>query len=113
MTRSHLPIRASTVPPGRRGGARGTGAPAGPPPGDRSAPWLLDSREVGRLLGISRTKTFQMMASAELPVVRIGRCVRVPREALLDWIGRQMPLELAPTPISWLHKDPAKRGAVR
>ena len=49
-------------------------------------PWLLDSREVSRLLGIGRTKVFQMMARTELPVVRVGRCVRVPREALCVWI---------------------------
>ena len=49
-------------------------------------PWLLDCREVAALLGIGRTKTFQMMARAELPVVRIGRCVRVPRSALERWI---------------------------
>jgi excisionase family DNA binding protein len=47
---------------------------------------LLDSREVSRVLGIGRTKAFEMMARAELPVVRIGRCVRVPRDALAAWI---------------------------
>lgn len=59
-------------------------------PGTESAavigPWLLDSREVSRVLGIGRTKVFQMMARAELPVVRVGRCVRVPRGALHAWI---------------------------
>lgn len=50
-------------------------------------PWLLDSREVARLLGISRTKAFQMMAGEELPVVRVGRCVRVPRTELQIWIA--------------------------
>ncbi len=49
-------------------------------------PWLLDSREVSRVLGIDRTKVFQMMARAELPVVRVGRCVRVPRGALDQWM---------------------------
>ncbi|MHB8614109.1 MAG: helix-turn-helix domain-containing protein [Candidatus Dormibacteraceae bacterium] len=86
MTRSHLPLRPPTAPPGRRGGARGTGAAAGPPPVAGDEPWLLDSRQVARLLGISRTKAFQLMASTELPVVRIGRCVRVSRFALGAWI---------------------------
>lgn len=48
---------------------------------------LLDSVEVASLLGLSRTKVFQMMARAELPVMRIGRCVRVPRSALEEWIA--------------------------
>jgi len=51
---------------------------------------LIDGRDVARLLGIGRTKTFQMLASGELPTVRIGRCVRVPVAALKDWIGRQI-----------------------
>ena len=54
------------------------------------APWLLDSRNVSQLLGIGRTKAFQMMLRAELPVLRIGRCVRVPRSALLVWISNQV-----------------------
>ena len=47
---------------------------------------LLDSREVSRLLGIGRTKAFELMAR-EVPVVRIGRCVRVSRLELTEWIA--------------------------
>jgi excisionase family DNA binding protein len=50
---------------------------------------LLDSRSVAELLGLGRTKVFQMMASGELPVIRIGRCVRVPRSALESWVAAQ------------------------
>ena len=60
-----------------------------PEPGEVTGPLLLDSREVASLLGLGRTKVFQMMARAELPVVRVGRCVRVPRLALLAWIDSQ------------------------
>ena len=70
---------------GRGGGEGGTRAASGSLP----EPWLLDSREVARLLGLGRTKVFQMMARDELPVVRIGRCVRVPRAALRDWLETQ------------------------
>ena len=90
MTRVRLPIKAPASP-GRRGGARGTGAASGSPPIEMTTePWLLDSREVARLLGIGRTKTFQLMARAELPVIRIGRCVRVPRSALADWLEKNL-----------------------
>src|SRR5487761_46040 len=89
----------------RRGGARGTRAAPGPPPWEspktRSAdtgysttqpgsPLLLDSRQVAQLLGISRTKTFQMMSLRQLPTVHIGRCVRVPRSALVAWVESQV-----------------------
>ncbi len=80
--------------------------PVPPPPLDEQ-PWLLDSRGVSRLLGISRTKTFQMMATAELPIVRIGRCVRVPREALLHWVLRQASQQTAVEPTSWLRQQPS------
>jgi excisionase family DNA binding protein len=49
-------------------------------------PLLLKAEDVARLLGIGRTKVYEMMASGELPVVRIGTAVRVPRQRLLDWI---------------------------
>ena len=47
---------------------------------------LLRPMEVAELLGLSRSKVFEMLASEELPVVRFGRVVRVPREQLEEWI---------------------------
>jgi prophage regulatory protein len=47
---------------------------------------LLRAEEVARSLRIGRTKAYEMMAAGELPVVRLGRCVRVPRRRLEDWI---------------------------
>ncbi len=43
---------------------------------------LLNADEVSKTLKIGRSKTYEMMASGELPVVRIGRSVRVPAKAL-------------------------------
>jgi len=47
---------------------------------------LLKPLEVADLLGFSRSKVFEMLAAEELPVVRIGRAVRVPRAELEEWI---------------------------
>jgi excisionase family DNA binding protein len=47
---------------------------------------LLRAEEVGRVLRIGRTKTFELLVSGELPVVRIGRVVRVSKAALDRWI---------------------------
>lgn len=85
-----LPIKPTPASVGRRGG--GAGEPpshAVPPPVHLAEPWLLGNRDVARLLGIGRTKAFQLIASGDLPVVRIGRCVRVPRTALELWITAQ------------------------
>jgi excisionase family DNA binding protein len=49
-------------------------------------PLLLRAAEIAHLLGIGRTKAYELMASGQLPVVRLGRAVRVPREALTDWV---------------------------
>jgi len=59
------------------------------PNGFTVLPLLLDSRQVARLLGIGRTKTFQLMSQRQLPTVHIGRCVRVPRSALIGWVESQ------------------------
>lgn len=49
-------------------------------------PLLLKAADVAQLLGLGRSKVFAMLASGELPVVRMGRSVRVPRGALQRWI---------------------------
>ena len=49
-------------------------------------PLLLRAPEVARLLGLGRSKVFAMVAAGELPVIRIGRSVRIPRQALERWI---------------------------
>ena len=50
---------------------------------------LYRAEEVSRLLNIGRSKAYELMASGELPVVRIGRSIRVPAKALDDWITAQ------------------------
>lgn len=50
---------------------------------------LLRAEEAATLLGLGRSKTYQLIASRVIPVVRIGRSVRVPRTALLRWIEDQ------------------------
>ncbi len=91
MTRPRLPIATNPVSARRREGGSGEPAPHPVPPApDMGEPWLLDSRAVARLLGIGRTKAFQLMARDELPVVRIGRCVRVSRLGLASWVSEQL-----------------------
>lgn len=55
--------------------------------GPAMEPLLLKAGEVAKLLGWGRSKVFAMLAIGELPVIRIGRSVRVPRAALEDWIA--------------------------
>jgi len=50
---------------------------------------LLRIDEVSATLGIGRTKVFALVKSGELPVVRVGRSIRVPREVLREWIWQR------------------------
>jgi len=55
--------------------------------GPAMEPLLLKAGEAAKLLGLGRSKVFAMLAVGELPVIRIGRSVRVPRAALERWIA--------------------------
>ena len=54
---------------------------------NQSLPLLLEVSEVARQLGIGRTMAYQLVARQEIPTVRIGRCIRVPRDELRAWIS--------------------------
>lgn len=47
---------------------------------------LLRPTEVADTLAIGRSKAYALIASGEIPSVRIGSSVRVPAEALRRWI---------------------------
>ena len=49
-------------------------------------PLLLRANEVAHLLGLGRSKVYELMQSGELPTVRIGTAIRVPMNALTDWV---------------------------
>jgi len=51
---------------------------------------LLRGGEVAKVLGVSRAMAYRLMQRGELPVVRIGSCVRVPAEALRAWIDARV-----------------------
>lgn len=47
---------------------------------------LLKPMEVAKVLGIGRSLVYEMLATKELPSIRIGRCIRIPANALEKWI---------------------------
>jgi excisionase family DNA binding protein len=58
-------------------------------------PLLLRPLEAARMLGIGRSKLFEMLARNELPVIRMGRCVRIPRRELVLWVDQSLEAEVA------------------
>ncbi len=59
----------------------------------QTLPPVLTMRDVQDYLGISRPKTYELAHTRGFPVVRIGRAIRVPREAFLRWLEHQAGVE--------------------
>lgn len=51
---------------------------------------LLRAADVANLLGLGRSKVYELMAAGQLPTIRIGHSVRVPAQALEEWVARQV-----------------------
>ncbi len=49
---------------------------------------LLSVTEAARALGVGRSKTYELITAGELEVVHIGRCARVPVEAVEAYVDR-------------------------
>jgi prophage regulatory protein len=56
---------------------------------------LMRPDEVADFLGLGRSKTYALIAAREIPVVTIGRSVRVPRAALREWVRERTESPLA------------------
>ncbi len=50
---------------------------------------VLTVEEAAQLLDIGRTLAWRLVQEGELPSVRLGRCVRVPRRELETWVQEQ------------------------
>jgi prophage regulatory protein len=55
----------------------------------------LSLKDVQQLLGIGRTKTYELVSTGELPAVRIGRCIRINKGELDEWLRAQHYLDVA------------------
>jgi excisionase family DNA binding protein len=45
--------------------------------------------EAAATLGISRSKAYGLINAGKLPVIRIGATMRIPAEALREWVRKQ------------------------
>ena len=55
----------------------------------QALPAVLTVEQVQKILGISRVKAYELVHTAGFPTIRIGRAIRVPREALMRWLDEQ------------------------
>jgi len=57
---------------------------------EREESLLLRIPEAADRLGVGRSTLYLLLNRRELPVVRIGRSVRIPREALDVWLRQRL-----------------------
>jgi excisionase family DNA binding protein len=50
---------------------------------------LLKPKEVAEVLRIGRSMVYGMLATGELPSIRVGHCIRVQKASLEKWINDQ------------------------
>jgi len=50
---------------------------------------LLTVEEMAEILRIGRSSAYELCRQNEFPVIRIGRSIRIPKKALLDWIEQK------------------------
>jgi excisionase family DNA binding protein len=76
-------------------------------------PALLRVDEAARYLALGRTKTYELVAQGVIPSIRLGRVVRIPREALRAWIEREVRGDTAAPPApaaSRMREVPGRRA---
>jgi excisionase family DNA binding protein len=57
---------------------------------DMAEELLLTPNEAFARIRVKRAKGFQMLASGELPSIKVGRLRRIPVEALRRWVEERM-----------------------
>lgn len=56
----------------------------------RVQPLLLTVEEASKLLGVSRSKMYEMVATGEVRSIKIGRMRRVPRKILDEYVEEKI-----------------------
>ena len=60
----------------------------GQSPQSAAQTWL-SIRQLQDLLSIGHTKAYSLVASGEIPSVKIGRIIRINQQDLSDWLNQQ------------------------
>jgi excisionase family DNA binding protein len=52
-------------------------------------PWLVTIPEAAAILGIGKSKVYDLIANEGLPKVKFGTAVRIPVKALQEWLSQR------------------------
>lgn len=75
---------------------------------ENDSPLLLNAVEAGKLLSVSRAKVLELAARGDIPSVRVGGSVRIPRDRLTTWITDRANQAVTASPTrlpAWVHVD--------
>ena len=50
---------------------------------------MLCPADLAAMLGLTSNRVYQMISAGLIPTVRIGRAIRIPRQAWEDWLATQ------------------------
>jgi excisionase family DNA binding protein len=50
---------------------------------------LYRVEEAAAMLGVSRSKLYELAAAGTIPSVKIGAAIRIPADALREWLAEQ------------------------
>lgn len=74
-------------------------------------PLMLKIEEVADLLSISKSRAYDMVKLGMISYLRIGKCIRIPRESFLEFISATCTRE-PPWPASILPQAPSWAASV-
>ena len=78
---------------------------------------LLRPAQLAPLLGVTRSRVYQLIAEGAIPVVRVGGAIRIPRAAWEAWLRKQTDAALASlracAPAAAGRPSPVQTGVVR
>lgn len=55
-------------------------------------PLLLNMKQVGEILGLSKDRTYRLPHIKGFPILRLGNALRVPRDKFFEWVDTQSEL---------------------
>jgi len=50
---------------------------------------LLTMDEVKKILKVGTNKAYELVAQKKIPCIKLGKSIRVPKKALMEWIEKQ------------------------
>lgn len=50
---------------------------------------LLKPNEAAELLGVGRSKMYELLSTEKVPSIKIGGSIRIPTKALTEWVEKQ------------------------